>query len=208
MKEKIEIGSPFYVVFQNVKQHKWQLISGKIKSFIDHGSPFFMSENGIEYNLKDANVFTDQRKAHRYILNKNNKITQNLDDISNGFHTFRELYDQQVALLSVISALIPAYCVKSKQSHDGNMSKGMFTMRINYPNIKPITFHLKNEYWDKIPCAESDQLRECEMLHATNNLKRLEELSHILFKNRTTTSIRVTTHKQQLPLNDFKINQR
>lgn len=208
MKEKIGIGSPFYVVFQNVKQHKWQLISGKIKNFVDHGSSFFMSENGIEYNLKDTNVFTDERKARRYILNKNNKITQNSDDISNGFHTFKELYDQQAALLSVISAMIPEYCEKSKQQLDGNMSEGMFAMRINYPGIKPMTFHLKREYWDKIPCAVSNQLQGCENANTSNNLKELEELSHILFKNRISTPVRITIHKQQLPLNDLKINQR
>lgn len=207
MKEKINIGSSFYMAYQDAKSHKWHLMAGKIKCFLDKDSSYFISEKDIEYNLRDRNIFIDEIKARRFVLNKNNKLAQNSDDISDGYHTFGELYEQRTALLPVMVSMIPEFCAKSKFHHDGSMYDGMFIVGIKFPNIAPITYHLENRHWDKIHCQELEKFWEWDQSTPTDCLKRLEQLNQVLFQQRINKPVPIASQRRTLPLNNLHVNQ-
>ena len=77
-------------------------------------------------------------------------------DISDGYHTFNELYNHRAVLFSVICKQDKTSW-KSRKHHDGTMYDGMFIAGIGTP-YGQCTYHLDNEYWElfkvkEIPCA-------------------------------------------------------
>lgn len=71
------------------------------------------------------------------------------DDISDGFHTFGELYDHRRALTAALVATNKYPAWRSKQHHpDGDpIFPGYFIVGIELPT-GTITYHYKLEYWD------------------------------------------------------------
>jgi hypothetical protein len=68
-----------------------------------------------------------------------------IGDVSDGYHTFNELYKHRCILFSVICSLFPAW--KSKLHHDGTMYDGMFIVGIDTPEGQ-ISYHYDMEYWN------------------------------------------------------------
>ena len=72
------------------------------------------------------------------------------DKISDGYHTFEELYEHRTKLFIALCRLIPPSMVwKSKKHHDGTMYAGMFIMGVNTPDGQA-TYHLDDKYWDDV----------------------------------------------------------
>jgi hypothetical protein len=70
-----------------------------------------------------------------------------IGDLSDGYHTFNELYDHRAVLFSVICNENPAMAWKSKQHHDGTMYDGMFIVGLETP-YGQATYHYDVEpYW-------------------------------------------------------------
>lgn len=72
------------------------------------------------------------------------------DNISDGYHTFGELYDHRRALTAAFLASLSALSWKSKQHHpeDSPMFEGgYFIVGINLPNGQ-LSYHYKLEHWD------------------------------------------------------------
>lgn len=72
-----------------------------------------------------------------------------MDNISDGYHTFGELYDHRRALTAALAAVTPGSW-KSKAHHpeDGPMFEGgYFIVGIPTPS-GPITYHYKLSHWD------------------------------------------------------------
>jgi hypothetical protein len=69
--------------------------------------------------------------------------------ISDGFHTFDELYDHRRALTAALCRAMGFSSWRSKQHHpDGDpMFDGYFIVGINLPT-GTITYHYKLKYWD------------------------------------------------------------
>ena len=79
-----------------------------------------------------------------------------IGDLSDGYHTFNELYHHRAVLFSVICNLHPLCSWKAKKHHDGTMYDGMFIVGINTPEGQA-TYHYDIEpYWDmfKVPVVE------------------------------------------------------
>ncbi len=104
---------------------------------------------------------TDIDRAKRgYIKGINNQISllkkDNLIDsageVSDGYHTFNELYHHRAILFASICELLPTISWKSKLHEDGTMFDGMFVVGFPTPNGM-VTYHCDNEYWNdfKIP---------------------------------------------------------
>ena len=51
-----------------------------------------------------------------------NKNVENVKNVSDGWHTFQDLYDHRKALTAMVVSLIPNHCWKSKQ-HDDQMNQ-------------------------------------------------------------------------------------
>ena len=73
------------------------------------------------------------------------------DDISDGYHTFGDLYKHRTYLLALAMIHLP-YAWKARKHEDGTMFDGMFVVGFPTPNGM-VTYHCDNEYWNdfKVP---------------------------------------------------------
>lgn len=72
------------------------------------------------------------------------------DHISDGYHTFGELYDHRRALTAALCRALPLACWRSKAHHpdDGPMfDGGYFIVGVDLPT-GTITYHYKLSHWD------------------------------------------------------------
>ena len=79
-----------------------------------------------------------------------------IGDMSDGYHTFNELYHHRAVLFSVICNLHPLCSWKAKKHHDGTMYDGMFIVGINTPEGQATYHYDIDPYWDmfRVPEAE------------------------------------------------------
>lgn len=75
------------------------------------------------------------------------------DSISDGFHTFKELYDQRAFLWAVILNANRGIAWKSRKHEDDSMYDGMFIAGIETPEGQ-YTFHIDNGWWDMYDVKE------------------------------------------------------
>jgi len=79
--------------------------------------------------------------------------SSNAGSISDGNHTFRELYHHRTLLFAVITNLFKDKSWKSKIQSDGNMPDGYFIAGIQTPEGQA-TYHVDLKYWDLFDCEE------------------------------------------------------
>lgn len=68
-------------------------------------------------------------------------------EISDGYHTFGELYYHRMILFLIILKDHKDLAWRSKQHHDGTMFEGDFICGINTPKGQ-YTYHYDLKYWD------------------------------------------------------------
>lgn len=73
-------------------------------------------------------------------------LNDKTEDISDGYHTFWELYKHRIHLfIALCKSLNNNYVIiKSKKHHDW-----WFIIQIKHKNVWQISYHLPNSYWDK-----------------------------------------------------------
>ena len=73
-----------------------------------------------------------------------------IGDISDGYHTFNELYHHRAVLFAVICNMYPDKAWKSKQHDDPNfpMYDGMFIVGIETPEGQATYHYDLDPYWD------------------------------------------------------------
>ena len=82
------------------------------------------------------------------------------NEVSDGYHTFGELYDHRIELfiqLCKIMSFVSPYSVwRSKRHSDGELAFGgtWFVLGIHKAEGKQVTYHLPIERWDDAPFAE------------------------------------------------------
>jgi hypothetical protein len=71
------------------------------------------------------------------------------DDVSDGFHTFGELYDHRRALMAALTKSHPAISWRSWQHHpdDKPMFEGYFVVGMHLPTGQ-ISYHYKASHWN------------------------------------------------------------
>ena len=69
-------------------------------------------------------------------LNNNDQPLTDMGEVSDGYHTFNELYDHRAILFSVICNQNSDIAWKSKLHEDGTMYDGMFIVGMNIPGNK------------------------------------------------------------------------
>lgn len=76
-------------------------------------------------------------------------ISKHKGDISDGYHTFNELYDHRAALTAALFKTLPSeYVYKSKKHHDGTMYDGMFIACAKLPGVDGwISYHYDIDPW-------------------------------------------------------------
>lgn len=76
-------------------------------------------------------------------------------DVSDGYHTFFELYDHRAKLFSIVCRVYKDKAWKALKHNDGTMFDGMFIVGITTPKGQ-YTYHYNMEYWDMFPVSVVD----------------------------------------------------
>lgn len=77
-------------------------------------------------------------------------------DLSDGYHTYNELYHHRAVLFSVIINQNKEIAWKSKKHHDGTMYDGMFIVGIDTPQGQYSYHYDIDPYWNMFECKELD----------------------------------------------------
>ena len=110
---------------------------------------------------------------------KNSGIDTN--KVSDGYHTFGELYEHRIvlylALCKIIEKFWPTSVWKSKTHSDGTSYEGWFIAGIEYPKGKQISYHLPISKWDEWEfCVTLVNAPEWDGHTSNDVLERLKQL--------------------------------
>ena len=100
-----------------------------------------------------------------------------IGDLSDGYHTFNELYHHRAVLFSVICNSMPDKAWKSKLHDTGDMYEGMFIVGIETPDGQA-TYHYDIEpYWDMFKVRELEKAPKWDGHTPTDAINRIANLS-------------------------------
>ena len=104
---------------------------------------------------KTQNSKEDMLEFVNFLINDSKREYGNdfTDNISDGYHTFSELYDHRTILFSVIADFYHDRAWKSKKHEDGTMYDGMFVVGVETPKGQA-TYHVEDKYWNSFPVKE------------------------------------------------------
>lgn len=99
------------------------------------------------------------------------------DDISDGFHTFGQLYFQRMMLFATLVNLFPHFSWKTKRHEDGEkcFGGGWFLVTIETP-AGAYGYHYEEKYWDMFKCDELDKAKPWDG-YTEENVDRLLSLT-------------------------------
>ena len=104
-------------------------------------------------------------------------IPGDVGEVSDGFHTFNELYQhRQLLFVCLINQLLPV-AWKSHTHQDGSMFPGWFIAGIELPTGQ-ITYHMELQYWDLCLCQQQE-FHEWDGHSAKNVVARLQRWAQI-----------------------------
>ena len=98
-----------------------------------------------------------------------------MGNVSDGYHTFNELYHHRAVLFACLVNSHPRYSWKSKRHHDGSMFDGMFIVGMNTP-FGQVTYHYDVEpYWNLFHCRALERAPEWDGHTADQAAERLRK---------------------------------
>jgi hypothetical protein len=92
-------------------------------------------------------------------------------ELSDGYHSFNELYYHRMILFSIICNQNKTISWKSKRHEDGTMFENYFIAGINTPDGQ-FTYHCHIDHWDKFEVAELETAPHYDG-HTPNDITRL-----------------------------------
>ena len=145
-------------------KHEYELIEGNIPVHypdyepIKYGQIFKCSKCGKEKRILEKYKYGYQKALNKIIKNYERAKVINTNDVSDGCHTFGELYDHRAKLFSVICNQNKNISWKSKLHSDGKIpfnDKNWFVVGINTKKGQA-TYHYEMKYWDLFKVQELD----------------------------------------------------
>jgi len=113
------------------------------------------------------------------IINLLIKVTNaNTNKISDGYHTFEQLYEHRIRLFIALCQVNSDSWCSAKHS-DGSVWDGWFILGIGYKKGKQITYHLPIKYWNEVAGDKVKVLKKapkCDGHTPEDVLNRLENL--------------------------------
>lgn len=102
-----------------------------------------------------------------------------IDDVSDGFHTFRQLYYQRMLLFAELVKIFKDKAWKSHRHEDGELcfGGGWFVVGIDTPDGS-YTYHYKNKYFDLFDCEVLDYAKHWDG-HTEKDVTRLLSLTPV-----------------------------
>ena len=105
-----------------------------------------------DFNTKNLiNIDTSPRELEVYAP------TVDMGEVSDGYHTFNELYHHRAVLFSLICNSMPNISWKSKFHDTGDMYEGMFIVGIETPEGQATYHYDIDPYWDMFKVKELDR---------------------------------------------------
>lgn len=133
-------------------------------------------------NDKEKKSFKSRSSERRVIIQVNGTIKRlsSADDISDGYHTFKELYDHRIILFIALCHRIKGYYSegfvwKSRKHYDESQMKGWFIAGIGKDKGKQITYHLPMSNWGDLKVKELDKAPEWDGHTSEEVLKRIRK---------------------------------
>lgn len=128
---------------------------------------------------KKPNGYTEEThntELHEFIQTYINDNLEHIDTgkISDGYHTFEELYYHRMILFAVICNLHKDRAWKSWKHHDGTMYDDYFIVGITTPKGQ-YSYHYHKDYWDIFNVIEVDSAPKWDG-HKPEDITRLLSL--------------------------------
>ena len=97
-----------------------------------------------------------------------------IQDITDGYHTFRELYDHRMKLFAVICQQNWVHAWKSKKHSDGTMYPDYFIVGVNTPTGQ-FSYHYHIKHWELFEVITREYAPEWDG-HTADDITRLLSL--------------------------------
>lgn len=98
-------------------------------------------------------------------------------EVSDGYHTFNELYHHRAVLFSVICNSHKEISWKAKKHHDGTMYDGMFIVGIETPKGQATYHYDITPYWDMFHVKELEYAPEWDGHTPAEAIERIGSMS-------------------------------
>lgn len=140
------------------------------------------------FSIKNNGGITEAYIGFRHPINESFNFsfvqvpfTQKMSQVSDGYHTFDELYDHRIILFVKLCEAyndMGRYIVwKSKLHHDGSAYEGWFIMGIGTMKGDQMTYHLPMKFWEETEhITELDKAPEWDGHTSNDVLERLKLL--------------------------------
>ena len=96
--------------------------------------------------------------------------------LSDGYHTFDELYEHRIALFIALCKATRYQVWKTHVHSDGTVMDGHFILGLGVDAGRQITYHLPNSKWDEIACDELEEAPTFDGHTPADVLERLKLL--------------------------------
>lgn len=103
-------------------------------------------------------------------------VVEDKGEISDGYHTFNELYEHRFFLFRALCHMDFLKSWKSKIQSDGNMYPGWFIAGIGVEHGKQITYHLPLRLWNEFKIRELEIAPEFDGHSSSDVVSRLREM--------------------------------
>lgn len=132
--------------------------------------------DGVDYKKYILGEQCDNaRKINKKIEKYKKRIGINTDLISDGYHTFEQLYYQRCVLFATICNQNKDISWKSKKHADDSMYENYFIVGIETPKGN-YTYHYEMKYWDLFKVKELDNAPEWDGHTEEDVLERLSSI--------------------------------
>ncbi len=94
-------------------------------------------------------------------------------EVSDGYHTFHELYEHRNILWINILNLNPGMAFKTRKNDKGEIWEGWFIGGMNTP-FGQVTYHLPEKHWSHVDVKEVERNSDYDQHSSHDVLERLE----------------------------------
>ena len=129
--------------------------------------------------VKDGKYIWASNK-YRFNADTVNKVVSKLPDydrckVSDGYHSFDELYEHRVLLFIALCNLMPAQCHKTKKNFEKQEWEGWFILVLHHPIAGQISYHIPNKYWDSCRCESVEWNHTFDGHNSNDVINRLKK---------------------------------
>ena len=112
------------------------------------------------------------------IMSNTLKLPCPVGQVSDGYHTFDELYDHRCLLFIALMRAHHDVAWATRAHHNGEVWAGWFIAGLKLPTGKTITYHLPEKFWwavETFPCAKPERAPQWDGHTSKDVIGRLME---------------------------------